>query len=85
MGLNPSKRLRRCNKWWRIFWSCPLDDGREARAAHNLRHAQRALTSRDRAFAREQEASMPDRHYPDPTPLVALCLARSGRSKERGP
>lgn len=80
-----TKRLRRLNKWWRVFWSCPLDDALESRACRNLRHAQCSLLARDRAFDRKQEAVLPDRPSTDPTPLVALCLRRSGRSKERGP
>lgn len=80
-----TKRLRRIGKWWRVYWSVAIDSADEVRACRNLRRAEHALLARDRVLARKQEALMPDRPYPDPSSLVAICLRRSGRSKERGP
>lgn len=76
-----TKRLRRYGKWWRASWQ------RDAtlRTEGNLRVAQKALLARDWALLDRLADPDPDRLFPDVSPLVDICLRRSGRSKERGP
>lgn len=75
-----TKRLRRYGKWWRASWQ------RDAtlRTEGNLRVAQKALLARDWALLDKLVDDTLD-PLSDVSSLVAICLRRSGRSKERGP
>lgn len=81
-----TKRIRRLMKWQRAFWRrFASDHSRETGAYRNVMAAGARLRADDQRLLAKMASDKPDAPPLDVSPLVDICLRRSGRSKERGP